>query len=81
MTRFRLRSLVLLIVFVAMALAIGVLTYQNHRLRTEVQRASQAERSARGEAELQRYLALKAEIQARQSLANSLQAEQAAKGK
>jgi cell division protein FtsB len=56
--RFRLRSLVLLIAFLAMALTIGILTVQNQRFRAEVQQARAEAIVARERAELERVEAL-----------------------
>jgi hypothetical protein len=56
--RFRLRSLVLLVVFLAMACAVGVLTVQNRGLRIEVEQTRAEARSAQLRAELERLIAL-----------------------
>jgi hypothetical protein len=84
--RFRLRSLVLLIAFLAMALTIGILTLQNQRVRAEVQQARAEAIVARERAELERLEALRerAELERLEALmvrAAAQRATQAAGGK
>jgi hypothetical protein len=78
--RFKLRSLALLIVFLGLVLAIGVLTVRIARLERELQVVQERERMARLEAREALRLAELEELRAQEALSDA-QAKSALNGK